>query len=51
MRGSMEAQIANVADELAYNAHDLDDGLRAGLIKPEQLNDLRIWQMLKESVG
>lgn len=51
MRGSMEAQIANVADELAYNAHDLDDGLRAGLIEPEQLNDLRIWQMLKESVG
>ena len=25
--------------------------MRAGLIKPEQLNDLRIWQMLKESVG
>src|SRR5262245_36782256 len=28
-RGSLEAQIANVADELAYNAHDLDDGLRS----------------------
>jgi dGTPase len=50
-RGSIEAQIANVADELAYNAHDLDDGLRAGLIVPEQLDELRIWQMLKESVG
>lgn len=50
-RGSIEAQIANVADELAYNAHDLDDGLRAGLIAPEQLDDLRIWQMLKESIG
>jgi dGTPase len=33
-RGSLEAQIANVADELAYNAHDLDDGLRAALIAP-----------------
>jgi len=31
-RGSLEAQIANVSDELAYNAHDLDDGLQAGLI-------------------
>ncbi|HET7377460.1 MAG TPA: dNTP triphosphohydrolase, partial [Anaerolineae bacterium] len=30
-RGLLEAQIANAADEIAYNAHDLDDGLRAGL--------------------
>ena len=50
-RGSLEAQIANVADELAYNAHDLDDGLRAELITPQQLNSLEIWQMLKESIG
>ncbi len=34
---SLEAQIANVADEIAYNNHDLDDGLRAGLM---DLNDL-----------
>ncbi len=50
-RGGIEAQIANVSDELAYNAHDLDDGLRSGMIVPDQLNDLRIWQMLKESIG
>jgi dGTPase len=50
-RGGIEAQIANIADELAYNAHDLDDGLRAGLIHPEQLDDLRLWQMLKKSIG
>jgi dGTPase len=31
-RGHLEAQIANAADELAYTAHDLDDGLRSGLI-------------------
>jgi dGTPase len=48
---SLEAQIANVADELAYNAHDLDDGLRAGLLMPGQLDTLEIWQMLKESIG
>ena len=41
---SVEAQIANIADELAYNAHDLDDGLQAGLISVEQAADLAIWQ-------
>jgi dGTPase len=50
-RGSLEAQIANIADELAYSAHDLDDGLRAGLLMPEQLDDLEIWQMVKHSIG
>lgn len=50
LRGGIEAQIASMADELAYNAHDLDDGLRSGLIKPEQLDKLQIWQMLKESI-
>jgi dGTPase len=45
-RGSIEAQIADMADELAYNAHDLDDGLQAGLIQPEQLEALGIWQEL-----
>ncbi len=51
LRASLEAQIANVADELAYNAHDLDDGLRSELITADQLDGLGIWQMLKESIG
>ena len=42
-RASIEAQIANVADETAYNAHDLDDGLRSGLIHGHDLDGLRIW--------
>ena len=50
-RGSIEAQITNIADELAYNAHDLDDGLRSGLIHPDQLNDLELWQRLKGEIG
>jgi dGTPase len=33
----LEAQIANIADEIAYNNHDVDDGLRAGLIRLDQL--------------
>lgn len=50
-RGSTEAQIANIADELAYNAHDLDDGLQAGLITPEMLNQLEIWRLLCDRLG
>lgn len=51
LRGSLEAQIANAADELAYNAHDLDDGLRSGLIVPEQLAELELWQQVTADVG
>ena len=36
-RPSLEAQIANLADEIAYNNHDVDDGLRSGLLDLEQL--------------
>jgi dGTPase len=34
---SLEAQLCNLADEIAYNAHDIDDGVRSGLITMEQL--------------
>ncbi len=50
-RGHLEAQICNVADELAYTAHDLDDGLRAGLITPAELAGLELWKMARESIG
>ena len=43
---SLEGQIANVADELAYTAHDLDDGLRSGLISPLNLHDVELWNAL-----
>ncbi len=51
LRGHLEAQIANAADELAYSAHDLDDGLHSGLISTDQLKDLELWKILIESVG
>jgi dGTPase len=50
-RASLEAQIANLADEIAYNAHDLEDGLRAGLFIPYDLRELVIWQTLRDQVG
>ncbi|MET0984431.1 MAG: deoxyguanosinetriphosphate triphosphohydrolase [Steroidobacteraceae bacterium] len=40
---SLEAQIANVADEIAYNNHDLDDGVRAGLITIDALREVRVF--------
>lgn len=39
---SLEAQLANVADELAYNFHDLDDGLRANLLTLDELEEVTI---------
>src|SRR6187401_666204 len=41
-RPSLEAQIANLADEIAYNNHDVDDGLRSGLLTLEQFREVRI---------
>ena len=51
LRGTLEAQLANPADELAYSAHDLDDGLYSGLIRPQDLSGLKLWEQVKESVG
>jgi dGTPase len=39
----LEAQITNIADEIAYNNHDVDDGLRAGLISIEQLCEVKLF--------
>lgn len=51
LRGHLEAQITNAADELAYTAHDLDDGLRSGMITPDQLAGISLWEVINESIG
>jgi dGTPase len=51
LHGHLEAQIANAADEIAYTAHDLDDGFHSGMLKPEMLAGLTLWEILVESVG
>ena len=40
---SLEAQLANLADEIAYNAHDIDDGVRSGLLSLEQLEAVALF--------
>ena len=40
---SLEAQVANLADEIAYNNHDVDDGLRSGLISLDQLIEIKLF--------
>jgi dGTPase len=47
---SLEAQIANLADEITYYSHDLDDGIDAGLITPEQLAELEVWRESEQHV-
>mgnify|MGYP001407231403 FL=1 len=42
-RPSLEAQVCNLADEIAYNTHDIDDGVRSGLLDPAQLLDLPLY--------
>jgi dGTPase len=47
----LEAQLANLADEIAYNNHDVDDGIRAGLITIEELRELAIVRRQYELVS
>jgi dGTPase len=47
----LEAQLANLADEIAYNNHDVDDGLRAGFITIEGLGDVRLFARERAAVA
>lgn len=47
---SLEAQVANLADEIAYYSHDLDDGLDCHLIHPAQLAELDVWRESHDDV-
>ncbi len=48
---SLEAQLANLADEIAYNNHDVDDGLRADLITLDQLSEVELFRYHVDTVN
>jgi len=47
---TLEAQVVNIADEIAYNSHDLDDGLKAGYLTLEQLDEVPLWREIFEKI-
>ena len=50
-RPSLEASIADTADSIAYSAHDLDDGIRSGLVQASDLEHVRLWRRLTAQLG
>ncbi|MFN4226615.1 MAG: deoxyguanosinetriphosphate triphosphohydrolase [Candidatus Ratteibacteria bacterium] len=47
---TIEAQIVNVADEIAYTCHDLDDGIKSGIISLESVQEVKIWQEIEKTI-
>ena len=50
VRPLVEAQIVEVADAVAYDSHDIDDGLKSGLLVEEELEDVAIWRAARDAV-
>lgn len=48
---TLEAQIVNIADEIAYDNHDIDDGLTSGLLKESDLEKLAIWGNISKGIS
>ena len=47
---TLETQVVDIADEIAYDNHDLDDGLTSGLIKERDLENLPIWNKINKNI-
>ncbi len=50
LQPTLEAQLIDLADEIAYNNHDIDDGLEAGYITLEELDGVEVWRATREQV-
>ncbi len=50
-QGTLECQIVNAADEIAYSTADLDDGFRSGMITPNQLRSVTLWREVIDELG
>ena len=51
LAGTLECQLANLADEIAYNAADLEDGLRSSVLDPLAVRELGAWKMVMGALG
>jgi dGTPase len=51
LRPTLEAQIIDLADEIAYNNHDIDDGLKAGYLDLDELMEVELWAELYRTVA
>jgi dGTPase len=51
LAGTLECQISNLADEIAYNTADLEDGLRSGVLDYLQVRELGVWRSVLASLG
>lgn len=49
-RPTLEAQVVDKADEIAYDSHDLDDGIKSGMIEVEDLKKIRLWKKVEREV-
>jgi len=49
-QSSLEAQLTNIADQIAYNNHDIDDGIRSGLINIEQMREMQLFSTQYDKV-
>jgi dGTPase len=47
---TLETQVVDIADEIAYDNHDIDDGLTSGLIKESDLMEVRLWRNINEQI-
>lgn len=47
---ALEVQVMDVADEIAYNNHDLDDGIKSGMISEEQLKKIPLWNIIEKKI-
>lgn len=48
---SLEGQVVNISDELSYNCHDLEDGLRSGILTPQMLDEVSLWSTICQQIN